>query len=141
MYDDLIKSILLETFLAAVLARNIVMLIKALRLRRDVRPKNTEVTAARITRIWPSAGRSRMARAVYTAGGKKVKGTSVCAVGMGIFRRGDDRKVIVGKTDSSVFADDEQQTKDAVLTWWVFSALAGMAVLTLAAAIVYDVMR
>ncbi len=141
MYDSLIKGILFETFLAAVLARNIVMLIKAVRLRRDVRQRNTEVINARIPRTRPSAGRAIMARAVYDVDGKKFRGITVCGVNMWYLRRGDDRKVIVGKTDSSVFAVDEQQTKDAVLTWWVFTVLAGIAVLFYAVGIVYDVVR
>ena len=48
MYDSLIKTILLETFFSAVLARNIVMLRKARALRRDVKAGNTEKVKARI---------------------------------------------------------------------------------------------
>ncbi|WP_295104211.1 hypothetical protein [Ruminococcus sp.] len=82
-----------------------------------------------------------MARAVYTAGGSKVTGSSVCAVGYGELRRGDEKYVIVGKTDSSVFALDEQQTKDAVLTWTVLTALMAIVVIFLAAGIIYFIFK
>ncbi len=141
MYDSLIKSILLETFFSAVLARNIVMLRKSLRLRRDVKAGNTEKVKARITFTRTAGTRSYMARAVYTVGGSKITGSTVCAVGFGELRRGKEKYVIVGKTDSSVFALDEQQTKDAVLTWWTFSVLAGIAVLFMAAGIVLEIIK
>ena len=141
MYDSLIKTILLETFFSAVLARNIVMLRKSLRLRRDVKAGNTEKVKARITFTRTAGTRSYMARAVYTVGGSKITGSTVCAVGFGELRRGDEKYVIIGKTDSSVFALDEQQTKDAVLTWTVLTALMAIVVIFFAAGIVFEIIK
>ncbi len=141
MYEDMIKSIIAETLLISLLVRNIVMLKKARALRRDVKAGNTEKVKTRITFTRTAGTRSYMARAVYTVGGSKITGSTVCAVGFGELRRGKEKYVIVGKTDSSVFALDEQQTKDAVLTWWTFSVLAGIAVLFMAAGIVLEIIK
>ena|GEM_PF-1561521 len=140
MFNELIKSILFETILVMLFVRNIVMLKKALTLRCDIKADNTEKVKARITFTRPTGNRSYMARAVYTVGGSEVKGSSVCAVGYRL-RRGDENNVIVGKTDSSVFALDEQHTKDAVLTWTVLGILNVLGMMFFAVDIVFEIIK
>ena len=141
MYDTLIKTILIETILTILLVRNVSMLRKATVLHRDVTAGKTDKVRVHITRTRPCGGRGIMARGVYDIDGEKVMCSMICACSMLELRRGDDKYVIIGKSDGSVFALDEAQSRDAVMTWWVFTVLAGLGVLFMAVGIVFKVLR
>ena len=141
MYATLTKTIIFETVLTILLVRNVFMLRKAIVLRRDVKAGKTEEVKVRIKLTRPSGGRGVMARGVYDRNSERIKCSMICACGMFEVRRGDDKYVIVGESDGRFFALDEQQVKDAVMTWWTFTVLAGAAVLLLAAGIVFGVLR
>lgn len=141
MYEDMVKSIIAETLLISLLVRNIVMLKKARALRRDVKAGNTEKVKSRISFYRTKRGhRGVMAHGVYEKDGEKIKSRMICATST-IVCKSEEKYVIVGKTDSSVFALDEQQTKDAVLTWTVLTALMAIVVIFFAAGIIYFIFK
>lgn len=142
MYDSLIKAILLETFLVIVLVRNIIRLKKAIFLRKDFKSGRTMKIRAKLTRVTATANRGSNAKAVYTINGSEINGTMVCACSWSLWhKRGEYIDIIVGKTDSTVFANDKEQIRDAVLTWAVFSVPAGLAVAFFAFSIAYTILR
>ena len=139
MYDTLVSSILFETMFAVLFARNIFMLRKAMNFRHDVKAGRTEKVKASISFMRTKRGhRGTSARAVYDKDGRKMKSRMICASSMSV-PRSEEREVIIGKSDGTVFALDEQQTKDAVMTWWVFTVLAGLGVLFFLADIIYQI--
>ena len=142
MHDELIKSILYETILTIILVRNIFMLRKARALRRDVKAGRTEKVKARITLVRPSIEpRGSMARGVYDKDGRKIKCSMICACSMHYIHRKDEKEVIVGESDGRFFALDEKQSRDAVITWWVFTFLPGVYVLIFLVDIVFQITK
>ena len=129
MYDVPVTTIIVEILLTALLLRNILMLRKAIVLNRDVKAGRTERVKASISFMRTKRGhRGTSARAVYDKDGRKMKSRMICACSMSV-PRSEESDVIIGDSDGSVFALDEKQARDAVMTWWVFTVLAGLCVL------------
>lgn len=132
MYDELITAIIFEILLTALLARNIFMLRKAIVLDRDVKAGRTESVRASISFMRTKRGhRGTAAWAVYDKDGRKMNSRMICACSMSV-PRSEERDVIIGKSDGSVFVLNEQQAKDGVMTWWVFTVLAGLGLVFVA---------
>ena len=128
MIETLTKLFIFVLVVSCILVYNIKCLKKARALKRDVRQGHTRKVRARVTRKRRSSGRSCIIYAQYEPDGSTINGRMVCASDMVFHKsRNDEMHVIVGRTCKDVFALDEKQIMDAVLTWWVLSGLALLA--------------
>ncbi|MCM1164931.1 MAG: hypothetical protein NC299_04315 [Lachnospiraceae bacterium] len=126
------------TFAALVLltCRCVIKLTRAVGLHSDIKRGQALTVSARIVYRWltPSRGGyigTTYAKAIYSVNGTESAAWMVCASSRQLSKN-ERVTVVTGKNARRVFAFDRKQSRDAVMTYAVFSALSFAALALLA---------
>lgn len=133
----LVEEILVFAFFGLVTARCIIKLIRAMVLRTDIKRGQTVTRSARIVfrYMHPRIGDTNYAKAQYSFQGKEQYAWMVCSIDK-MLSKGDAVTIILSKRSGKIFALSEKQSKDAVMTYAVFSAISAAALTALTAVII-----
>lgn len=133
----LVEEILIFAFFGLVTARCIIKLIRAICLRTDIKRGQTVTRSARIVfrYMHPRVGDTNYAKAQYSVDGTVKSAWMVCSIDRSL-SNGDVVDIVLGKRSGRIFALSEKQSRNAVMTYAVFSAISVAALIALTAVII-----
>ncbi|MDE6727317.1 MAG: hypothetical protein K2J80_05185 [Oscillospiraceae bacterium] len=122
-----IRSFVMCALLIFLAAVSVIKLIRAVRFQRAVKSGQTVRVTGTVTFKFGFKGRRpdscTHAWARYSLNGKKIVGVMICSVDQRL-QIDQSMDIIVPKSGLKVFAFNEKQVRDAVLTYAVLSAVA-----------------